>query len=166
MKRFLPWILLAAVPLAVNIFLWKALVIPQKEHTAALRDAALFLRTKPQLEATLSENSRLLAEWEQKGLIAQEPTGALRQIQRLAKECGVQIEDMLKKDEPSPKAGLFKFVPVEFKAAGSTPKLVHWIHAIEAKPGLRVEDWSFKSPDKPGDNALLDMNMKIVLKNS
>ena len=145
-----PWVrasrtiaLVIATPVAANVLVWTLLVQPQHAKTQAARDRHAVAEFKPRLQALIGEADAALAEWQREAFSASDPTRVVEAMRRLAGTHRVSVEDVQTDavaSQPRP-AGVIP-LPVSVRATGSFSKLARWLSALEAHPGLRIEQLS------------------------
>ena len=158
----LPWLVLAVVPVAVNLLLWKIAVIPARAESAASRELVSLVQTKPQLEALIAQSDRLLWDWEHEASVTEDTASAEKWMQTLAKTQGVKIEEIVKKESESSAA---KWMPLELKVTGGYFKLVHWLNAIEENPNIQTDYCLLAPPSVPGAGNQLNITVRVFSKN-
>ena len=172
------WLAFLAIPLVVNVAIWKTLVMSQQRRLQDWRQTQVAAQLKPKLETALTESHKLLGEWEHMTLTAEDPAAVTQAIRKLAGRHDVQLVTILSKSSPGnvsqektkgPSAASvpgFTAMPLELTATGRFNKLMDWISALEAQAGLRVDSWELTSGEKPGQPHQITMSLTALLRES
>ncbi len=146
-----PWQLTAffLLPLAVNLFLYTAVVMPARNKVAANRQARILSQSKPKLESALADSSRLLTAWQRGGFLASDPSLVIQTLQQLAATHKISLST-LNSEAQTP--GSATSMPVELKASGRFSRLAHWMGDVETRSGFQIESW--KVTDNHGEQEL------------
>lgn len=151
--------LVVLAPLLLNLAVWKFFFDPAFGKLSALQEAESIEKMKPQWTALLQQSGDLL----QRSSYNRETAAVVvKEIQKQAGICGVQIDEILKKNLEGGGSSLV-IMPVEAKVAGSYKKLTQWIGAIENIPGLQVDSWTFVKPEDSGRDRL-DIHIRVILR--
>ena len=156
------WALVFAVPLLVNLAIWRVLVEPQRASVRNARDAQAIATLKPKLEALTTESRQLRATTGQSAFASNDPSSVMQMIQRLAAKHHVAVKELSSKGQ-SEKSGRaiagYATVPVDLQVSGRFNQLAHWISAVESQPGLQVESWTLT----PGKDAADATSLTVAL---
>lgn len=154
-----PWIILFAVPLAVNLLLWNIFVLPEQGRLGGWAELERLDGFKPKLESRLMESQTLLASEKHSGFKAGgSTTEVLDEIERLAKENHVAIQTSRVEGEKS------NMPSIELNVLGNFDKLARWTSEVEATPGLQVNSWSLISSKEPNSPHKLSINLLVLFK--
>lgn len=146
LRQALPLALMLSLPLAVNLLVWRGVLVPQQRHRQALRQALAATEVKPALETALGEGHQLLAAWKATGFSASDPAAVMQTIQRLAGRHGLQIKELHGGSQHA--AG--ETMPLELEVAGRFSKLAHWLSDVEQCAGLHIDTWTLTPGPEPG----------------
>ena len=173
-KRYVLWAVLAVVPLLANAMLWKFAVAPSIKKWHRLKDMGSIVQMKPKLESLLEESNQLLVDWQSQSSIQEGPTAALLKLQKLAADHRVQIKEVNTKEiqafnhsksvEPTGGFSALSCMPVTLQVTGTYHNLARWIHAVENKPGIQINDWSLAPPQGQEHGCRLDVDMNMILR--
>ena len=175
-KKYIVWVPIALlIPLFVNVSLHKWLTAPSAKKINQLQITESLLKWKPELESLLNKSNHLSAEWEERGAIEENPTGALRIIQKIAEDCRVQIKEIqmgnqriaydLKGNNFGASGSPFAKVPLTLEVTGSYAALIQWLSEIEDKPIAQIDDWSIEALREANGTCRLNATMSIVVTN-
>ncbi|MBI4167812.1 MAG: hypothetical protein HY515_02545 [Candidatus Aenigmarchaeota archaeon] len=167
-KKYGMWVVLALSPILLNIFFWRAFVVPIHQKLNLSRNAEILIRTKPEFESLIGESSRLLSDWERKGFGEQTAIGVVKELQKLAGDERVQIKEVRMNDNSQGAENVasgFTKTSVDLEVIGSYNKLARWLSAVENKPGVKIESWSMGRSNEPNQPCRLNLGIDVLLKN-
>ena len=159
------WLAVIAVPLAVNLFLWKALVVPQRNQLLTWRNEQRLTELKPKLAALVSESDAMLNHLDRTSL-HDDPSEAIQILQRLADRHRLQLKELSvqgaqTKGKTDSRAG--SSVPVNVRVSGRFSKLAHWLSDVEGQTGLRIDSWTLEPGEEPGDVHQLNVQLSALV---
>ena len=160
------WIAVIAVPLAVNLFLWKALVVPQRNQLLTWQNEQRLTELKPKLAALVSESDAMLNHLDRTSL-HDDPSEAMQVLQRLADRHRLQLKELSAqgaqaKGKADSRAG-GSSVPVSVRVSGRFSKLAHWLSDVEGCTGLRVDSWTLEPGKEPGEPHQLNVQLSALV---
>ena len=164
LRRILPWFLLATLPVMVNCFVWKKIVVPAQNQMATVRQMESLVAVNPKLEAAVSRSSQLLDEWERRGFTSEDPEAVVRLIREAANAKGVKIEEINRKELADSKATV-SIMPLELKVSGNYMKLADWMGRLEGNQNLQIEHCSLTPSKESGVGNDLDITLRVILRN-
>ena len=175
MKKYGVWMAFAGIPIFANVFLWQTLCVPLHQKLGQLKNTESLLRLKPEVESLLDQSGGLLAAWERNGFSDQNPTGVVKEAQKLAGDHRVQIKQVSMSDSEAPSdskigaventSSAFTKTSITLEVVGSYNKLARWLSAIESKPGVKISSWSLARSGEGNQTSRLNLNMEVLLKN-
>ncbi len=155
------------VPVALNVWLWRAIVAPQQRESQTWRDTEIFLTWKPKLTGSITESHRLVMDWQRAVFSSADPSAVMQTLRRLAGEHHVQMDEMnagvVTRGEPA-KAGGFSTMPLELKLIGSFGQLAHWMNAVEQEAGLQLEAWTITGAQEAGSRHQATVKLTALLR--
>lgn len=169
-KHYGPWLALAALPLALNIVLWRGVVQPQAQELRAWRDLKLFAALQPRLVANLGESHRAVMAWQRTVFSITDPSAVMQTVRRLADQFHVQVGEMTTKGamqgamKTEPMAASYSTMPLELQASGSLSKLARWMSAVEQQAGLQLDSWTITGATEPGQPHHLAVKLTAILR--
>ena len=169
MKKYGVWMAFAGIPIFANVFLWQTLCVPLHQKLGQLKNTESLLRLKPEVESLLDQSGGLLAAWERNGFSDQNPTGVVKEVQKLAGDHRVQIKQVSMNDSEigavENTSSAFTKTSITLEVVGSYNKLARWLSAIESKPGVKIGSWSLARSGEGNQTSRLNLNMEVLLKN-
>ena len=149
------WLTFLVVPLLVNGFLWRVLVVSQQTRVRDWRDAKALSEQKPKLKTLLTEGHQIRLEEANHGFSQKDSQGAMQMIQQSAARYNVQVKEThLKGGETRGE------IPVELQLAGSFSKLSRWMSDVESQSGFRIDSWTLS---KGADQCTLNLKATLFL---
>ena len=155
-------LVMAVIPAAANLLVWKIGVVPARANLAAVHETASLAELKPRLEALVSESDRLLVKQSRETPPTEDIASALQWVQGLARAQGVKIEEINKKEPEGGSAGL---TPVDLKVTGDYFKLTRWLGALEKDPNIRMDRCLLRPSSAPGADNQMDITLQVLSKN-
>ena len=155
------------VPVALNVWLWRTVVVPQQRESQAWRDTEVFLTWKPRLTSSITDSHRLVMDWQRTVFSSADPSAVMQTLRRLAGEYHVQMDEMnasgVNRGE-TVKAGAFSTMPLELKLAGSFGQLAHWMNAVERQSGLQLDSWTSSGAQEAGSRHEAAVKLTALLR--
>ena len=167
LPQFLFYAAVLIVPVALNVWLWRAVVVPQQRETQTWRDTEVFLTWKPKLSSSITDSHRLVMDWQRSVFSSADPSAVMQTLRRLAGECHVQMDEMnasgVNRGETA-RMGSFSTMPLELKLAGSFGQLAHWMNAVERQAGLQLDSWTITGTQAPGERHQAAVKLTALLR--
>ena len=155
-SRYGPGLAVVIIPLAVNVAVWRALVVPQQVTLRAWQNAQVLTELQPKLEALLSDSRQTLTEWRRTTFASDDPSAVMQVVQRLAGHHHVELKQLSASGAvvsaahaALPSQGA---VPMEVEATGRFGQLARWLSEVETQSGLQVDAWDL-APAKAADQS-------------
>ena len=161
LRRVLSWALVLSLPLAVNLAVWRGLLVPQQRHRHTIRQALVATEVQPTLESALTGGHRILAAWKATGFSASDPAAVMQEIQRLAGRHGLRIKELHGGPE---QMGAGTTMPLELEVTGRFSKLAHWLSDVESRAGLQIDTWMLTPGSEPGGQHRLTIKLTADLR--
>ena len=149
------WIALGALPVLLNVSIWKTFVVPQQAQLGAWREAQALITLKPKLASLVTESHQLAMAWDRTAFRADDPAAVTQRIQRLAGQHGVQIKEMATQGQAKDHERIvpgFSTLPLDLEVTGSFSKIARWMNAVESQSCLQMDSWIL-TPDKEAGRA-------------
>lgn len=162
------WIAVISAPLLINGFIWTVMIAPQKNQLAEWRKVQVIMELKPQLQVLTDEGAALISEWPITLFDHEDKSAVTQTIQQLARQHRVTIHELGMRNKQvakriatqntrtaSNKEGSKlneSTAPFSVEVSGNYGKLAHWLSAIEAQPGLRIENWVVTSDENSNEH--------------
>ena len=166
MKAFarhgLAWTMIAVIPAAVNLLVWKIGVVPAAGKLADVRELAALADLKPRLEELVSQSDQMLARQSKAAPASGDIASTVQWIQGLAKTQGVKVEEINKMEPDGSAANL---TPVEIKASGGYFKLVRWLGAMEKNTNIRMDQCFLGPASAAGTDDRMNLTLQVSSKN-
>ena len=155
------WLGVLLVPLAANLIIWRALVVPQQAKWQGWAQTQSFAQLKPKLDELLTQSRLMQMEWQgqERSLVADDPAAAMQALEQLAARHRVRVEGM----ETEQSSGDGSTVSLTLKATGGFGKLAHWISEVEAQPECQIETWTLTPAATAGAPHQLDVHLTAWL---
>ena len=157
------WVVLFALPLAVNLVLWAGFVAPQKKQLETVRRTDAMYTLVPRVESLLKESRQAIVAWERSGVSGGDSSAALQALRRQADKYNVRLSELAASRGGRSGEAQSASPTVKVDATGRFSRLARWLSAVERQPGLQVESWSLV-PD--GDELRMTAEITAVLKES
>lgn len=138
-------VVLLALPLVLNLVIWRGLVVSQQRKLEAWRGEQRLSELQPKLTALLTESREMLNELEQTRLPRNDSSEVMQVLQRLAERHRVQIKELSAEGQHSEPSGPgASTVPLDLQVSGRFNKLAHWISDVEAQADLQIDSWALE----------------------
>ena len=98
-KCFTFWAIFIAVPILVNVLIWKSWALPATARLRAGEEIQKMTVLKPKLEALLTQTHQLFGGWEKSVFTQDDPSRAMQVIQRLGTLSRVDIKEIRSKGQ-------------------------------------------------------------------
>ena len=154
------WVFVWSVPLAVNLAIWRGVLVPQQRHRQAIQQALATTEIKPSLEAALTEGRALLGAWQATEFTASDPSAVMQTIERLAGRHGLHIKELHSGSQQAAGATM----PLELEVTGRFSKLAHWLSDVERSAGLQIDTWALTPSTEPGEPHRLTIKLTATLR--
>jgi len=157
-----------AIPLAVNIAVWRVLVVPQQASLRAWRNTRVLTELQPKLAALLSQAHQTLAEWQRTSFASNDPSAVMQAVRQLAGRHHVEVRELNVSGAAAPTAehGALPVkgtVPIEFEATGRFNRLARWMSDVERQSGLQVDAWELTPATAADQSCRLTVKMTAFL---
>ena len=150
MKTARLWIGIFLVPLLFNAFVRFAIFGPLQKRLGFLQTKYAFVQDRPRLEAALQESDRILQDWEQGVFPAGDSTAVNAAVERLAKQCRIQVAEVKTKPAGQSSVPGISVQALDVELLGSFHRLARWVSDVEAHPGFQIESFTI-APGKESD---------------
>ena len=150
-RSYAGWVVLLGLPLALNVVMWRTLVVSQQRQLEAWQGEQRLSELKPKLTALLAESRGMVNELERTRVTRDDPSVVMQVLQRLAERHRVQIKELSAQGQRSetPASGASS-VPLDLQVTGRFTKLAHWMSDLEAQPDVQIDSWTLE-PSKDLD---------------
>ena len=169
LRSYGPWLAVVAIPLAVNVVVWRALVVPQQASLRAWRNTRVLTELQPKLAALLSQAHQTLAEWQRTSFASDDPSAVMQVVRQLAGRHHIDVHQLdVSGDSAAPAAehGALPVkgtVPIKFEATGRFNHLARWISDVERQSGLQVDAWELTPSTAADESCRLTVTMTALL---
>lgn len=167
------WLAIILIPLAVNVIIWRALVVPQQANLQAWRNTRALTELQPTLAALLAQTHHTLAEWQRTSFASDDPSAVMQTLRQLAGRHHVDVRQLnvsaVTAETADPKTPLAEAspaggsVPADVQATGRFNQLARWMSDVETQSGLQVESWQLVPGKAPEQSCQLTVKMTAFL---
>ena len=186
-RRAAIWVLVLALPLAVNGLLWNFVVAPKQAKLYAYRQMQSLSAFKPHLSDLVTQSNQMLTDWDKKSLSAHDASSVTQLIQRSAERHRVAVREIKtdaqsandksakasalsedsSRDKPSnvasPAQAGASVVSVHLTATGRFSQLAHWLSELDSQSSLRLDRWTLTVGNEKGKPHGLTLDLTAFL---
>ncbi len=155
------WTAVFAVPLALNVAVWRCLLQPEQARLRAMQDAHALWELRPTLQRLLAQSELALEDLDRVGFTGGERIVAA--LQAIAVERRVTVQ-RIRAGGPSsdPSAEGLAAMPVELEATAGFGRLGRWISDMESHRAIRVDRLTLTAGAE--GHALATMRLTVYLR--